>query len=202
VPLIALTGGIAAGKSTVASRLAELGATVVDADRLSRRAIEPGSPGLSAIRERFGDTVIAPDGSLDRPALGAIVFNDERSRGDLNRIVHPEVSRLSHEAFDAAFEDDPDHVVIYDVPLLAESRGADEFDAVIVVHAPAEVRIRRLVEIRGMTPAEAEGRVRAQADDATRLALADHVIDSSGTLAATVSATDALWPVLRSTVRR
>lgn len=202
MPLIALTGGIAAGKSTVASRLSALGAVVVDADRLSRQAVEIGSPGLAAIAERFGESVIAADGSLDRPALGSVVFSDEAARADLNAIVHPEVSRLSHQAFEAAFAQDPDRVVIYDVPLLAESRGAGEFDAVIVVHAPAEERIRRLVEIRNMTPAEAEGRVRAQADDAARLALADHVIDSSTSLEATITATDALWPVLVATVRR
>lgn len=202
MPLIALTGGIAAGKSTVAGRLAELGAVVVDADLLSRQAVEPGGPGLTAIRERFGDAVIGSDGSLDRPALGAVVFADENARADLNAIVHPEVSRLSHEAFEAAFAEDEDRVVIYDVPLLAESRGAGEFDAVVVVHAPAEERIRRLVEIRKMTPSEAEGRVRAQADDATRLALADHVIDSSTSVDATIAATDALWPKLVSTVRR
>ncbi len=202
MPLIALTGGIAAGKSTVASRLAELGAVVVDADRLSRQAVEVGSPGLSAIRERFGDTVIAGDGSLDRPALGAVVFSDEGARADLNAIVHPEVSRLSQEAFAAAFAEDPGRVVVYDVPLLAESRGAAEFDVVVVVHAPAEERIRRLVEIRRMTPAEAEGRVRAQADDAARLALADHVIDSSVSVESTVAATDALWPKLEATVRK
>lgn len=202
MPLIALTGGIAAGKSTVASRLAELGAVVVDADRLSRQAVEVGSPGLAAIRTRFGDEVIADDGSLDRPALGAVVFSDEGARADLNAIVHPEVSRLSQEAFAAAFAEDPDRVVVYDVPLLAESRGAAEFDAVVVVHAPAEERIRRLVEIRRMTPAEAEGRVQAQADDAARLALADHVIDSSVSVVSTVAATDALWPTLEATVRK
>lgn len=202
MPLIALTGGIAAGKSTVAGRLAELGAVVVDADRLSRQAVEVGSPGLRAVAERFGDSVIAADGSLDRPALGAVIFSDEAARADLNAIVHPEVSRLSHEAFEVAFAEDPDRVVVYDVPLLAESRGAGEFDAVVVVHAPAEERIRRLIEIRGMTPAEAVGRVRAQADDATRLALADHVIDSSESVPATLAATDTLWPALVSTVRR
>jgi dephospho-CoA kinase len=202
VPLIALTGGIAAGKSTVAGRLAELGAAVVDADRLARVAVEPGSPGLAAVEAAFGADVIAADGSLDRAALGAVVFADAVSRHRLNAIVHPEVERLSHELFDAAFSDDPDAVVIYDVPLLAESRGRAEFDAVVVVHAPAEERVRRLVDLRGMTEDDARRRVAAQASDADRLAMADHVIDSSESLEATLSAVDALWPTLRSIPRR
>ncbi|BDI22742.1 dephospho-CoA kinase [Herbiconiux sp. L3-i23] len=202
MPLIALTGGIAAGKSTVAARLEALGAVIVDADVLSRVAVEPGSPGLEAIEREFGSAVIGPDGALDRPALGAIVFGDAAARERLNAIVHPEVGRLSQRAFADAFALNPAAVVVYDVPLLAEARGRREFDAVVVVHAPADVRIQRLVEKRGMTRDEAERRIGAQAGDDERLALADHVIDSSRTLAETIAEVDALWPVLRGTLRR
>ncbi|MCU1437773.1 MAG: dephospho-CoA kinase [Naasia sp.] len=198
MPLIGLTGGIASGKSTVARRLAELGAAVVDADVLSRDAVAPGSPGLRAVYREFGDGVLTADGSLDRPALGAIVFADGDARERLNAIVHPEVSRLSHAAFAAAIAADPDAVVVYDVPLLVEAGRADEFDSVVVVHAPAEERIRRMVQLRGMAAEEAERRVRAQASDQERLAIADHVIDASRTLEDTLAAVDSLWGTLRA----
>ena len=202
MPLIALTGGIASGKSTVAARLEDLGAVVVDADLLAREAVQPGSPGLQAVVGEFGDAVLTQEGALDRPALGAIVFADSSARHRLNSIVHPEVERLSHARFAAAFDADPDAVVVYDVPLLAEARGRAEFDAVVVVHAPAEERIRRMIELRGMTAEDAERRVGAQASDAERIAMADHLIDSSGTLGETLSAVDALWPALAATQRR
>ncbi|KQS07807.1 dephospho-CoA kinase [Curtobacterium sp. Leaf183] len=193
--IIGLTGGIAAGKSTVSGRWAELGAVVVDADRLARQAVAPGSPGLARVAERFGPDVIAPDGSLDRPALGAVVFSDPAARRDLERITHPEVWRLAQQAFDSAAAADPDAVVVYDVPLLAEARGSRplRFDAVVVVDAPAAVRVRRLVEHRGMDEAEAERRIGAQASDAERLALADHVVDATGTLDQTLASADAVW---------
>ncbi|SFF76246.1 dephospho-CoA kinase [Curtobacterium sp. YR515] len=193
--IIGLTGGIAAGKSTVSGRWAEHGAVVVDADRLARDAVAPGSPGLAQVAERFGPGVIAPDGSLDRPALGAIVFADAAARKDLERITHPEVWRLAQAAFDAAEAADPGAVVVYDVPLLAEARGSRplRFDAVVVVDAPAAQRIERLVEHRGMPRDEAERRVAAQASDADRLALADHVVDATGTLADTIRSADKVW---------
>jgi dephospho-CoA kinase len=193
VTLIGLTGGIASGKSTVARRLAESGAVVVDADQLAREAVAPGSPGLAAVAAEFGPSILAADGALDRPALGAIVFADADARARLNAIVHPEVGRLSRARFGEALAEDPAAVVVYDVPLLAESRGAHEFDRVVVVHAPAEERIRRLVEFRGMAEDEARRRVLAQATDEERLAMADDVIDASGTLGATLEQADALW---------
>jgi dephospho-CoA kinase len=193
VTLIGLTGGIASGKSTVARRLAESGAVVVDADQLAREAVAPGSPGLRAVASAFGPGVLAADGSLDRPALGAIVFADADARERLNGIVHPEVGRLSRARFAAAVAADPHAVVVYDVPLLAESRGAREFDRIVVVHAPAEERVRRMVEFRGMAEDEARRRVAAQASDEERLALADEVIDASGTLESTLEQADALW---------
>ncbi|PPG51196.1 dephospho-CoA kinase [Rathayibacter sp. AY2B3] len=191
--LVALTGGIASGKSTVARRLAEHGAVVVDADVLAREVVEPGEPALAAISERFGPSVIRADGTLDRPALGAIVFSDAAARADLNAITHPAVTLRSQRLFAQAAEADPAAVVVYDVPLLAEGRGAGEFDEVVVVHAPQHVRIQRLVALRGMTEEEARARVSSQASDEERLALADVVIDSSGTLEETLARTDALW---------
>ncbi|PZE62157.1 dephospho-CoA kinase [Curtobacterium sp. MCPF17_047] len=193
--IIGLTGGIAAGKSTVSRRFAGHGAVVVDADQLARDAVAPGSPGLQAVRERFGDAVIAPDGSLDRPALGAVVFVDPEARKALEAITHPEVWRLAQQRFDAAEAADPDAVVVYDVPLLAEAQGTRplRFDAVVVVDAPAAVRIGRLVEHRGMGRDDAERRVAAQASDADRLALADHVVDATGTLEQTIRSADEVW---------
>ena len=193
-----LTGGIAAGKSVVSRRLAELGAAVVDADLLAREAVAPGSPGLARVVERFGPSVIRPDGSLDRAALGAVVFADEAARRDLEAITHPEVRALSRARMAEAVADDPARVVVYDVPLLVETRGSGEFDLVVVVHAPAEERLRRLVELRGADEADARRRIAAQADDAARLAVADRVVDASGTLEGTLAAVDALWPELRS----
>ncbi|WP_439563742.1 dephospho-CoA kinase [Microcella sp.] len=191
--VIGLTGGIAAGKSAIAARLAALGAIVIDADVLAREAVAPGSPGLAAIRDRFGDAVLAPDGSLDRPALGARVFSDPEARAALNAIVHPEVQRLYRERLARIEADDPRAIVVYDVPLLVEARSADEFATVVVAHAPAEQRVERLVALRGMERASAEDRVAAQASDAERLAAADVVIDSSGTLTHTLEQVDALW---------
>ncbi|MDX2026102.1 dephospho-CoA kinase [Microcella sp.] len=191
--VIGLTGGIAAGKSVVASRLAHLGAFVIDADVLAREAVAVGSPGLEAIRERFGDGVLAPDDTLDRAALGALVFADSGARADLNAIVHPEVHRLYHERLAAVESADPRAIVVYDVPLLVEARLAEEFALVVVVHAPAEERLERLVSLRGLDRASAQQRVDAQASDAERLAVADVVIDSSGTLDETIDQVDALW---------
>jgi dephospho-CoA kinase len=191
--LIGLTGGIAAGKTVVADRLAELGAVRIDADRLAREVVEPGTPALAEIARRFGPGVIAADGSLDRPALGAVVFQDPDARRDLEGITHPAVRALSAERMAQAGEADADAVVVYDIPLLVESGRVDEFDRVVVVHAPREERIRRLVEIRGMSPEEAARRIASQATDEERLAVADHVIDSGVSLASTLAQTDRLW---------
>jgi len=190
---IALTGGIAAGKSTVGARLAELGAVVVDADGLAREAVAPGSEGLARIAESFGPAVIAEDGSLDRAALGAIVFADPERRRELESITHPVVRRLAAERMSAAESADPGAVVVYDVPLLVESGPDHGFELVVVAHAPAAVRIERMVALRGMDRAEAERRVGAQASDAARLAIADVVIDTDGTLDATLEQVDRLW---------
>jgi dephospho-CoA kinase len=193
VRILGLTGGIAAGKSVVARRLAELGAVHVDADAIAREVVEPGTPALGEIRRRFGDAVIAPDGSLDRPALGAIVFSDADARADLNGITHPAVRRRSQELFAEAAAADPDAIVVYDVPLLVEGTRHDEFDRIVVVHADRDERVRRLVELRGMSPDEAARRIDAQASDAERLAVADDVIDANGTLDDTLRQVDELW---------
>lgn len=189
--LIGLTGGIAAGKSTVAARLAEHGAVVIDADRVAREVVEPGEPALASIAARFGDGVVV-DGALDRAALGAIVFADPDARRDLERITHPAIQARVAERI-AAHADDPDAVVVYDVPLLVEARVPHAFDAVVVAHAPAEQRIARLVELRGVAREEAERRVGSQASDDERLAVATMVVDTSGTMDETIAQVDALW---------
>jgi dephospho-CoA kinase len=193
-----LTGGIAAGKSTVAGRLAERGAAVIDADRLAREAVEPGTPGLRAVVERFGRSVVSDTGDLDRAALGRIVFTDAGARADLEAIIHPAVRELSARRMAEAVRDEPERVVVYDVPLLVESRGVGDFDVVVVVDTPRETRLRRLVELRGMTETEAEKRLDAQAPDDVRLAAADLVVEAGGTLDETRRAADGLYDRLRS----
>jgi dephospho-CoA kinase len=199
VYLIALTGGIASGKSTVARRLVELGAVLVDADALAREVVEPGMPALAAIEQRFGPSVLTPDGRLDRAALGAIVFADERSRLDLNAITHPAVWGLAKQRFADAEQRDPNAVVVYDVPLLVEASGDRpmRFDRVLVVQADRDERVRRLVELRGMSRPEAERRIDAQAGDAERLAVADDVIDANGAIEQTMRRTDDVWHALQ-----
>jgi dephospho-CoA kinase len=196
--LIGLTGGIASGKSVVSSRFAELGAVVVDADVLAREVVEPGTEALAAIAETFGPAVIAADGRLDRPALGALIFSDAEARLKLNAITHPAVWRRARELFDAAEAADPHAVVVYDVPLLAEAAGDRpiRFDRVVVVQASVETRLKRLVEIRGLGEADARRRLASQASDAERLALADDVIDSDGAMEHTLQQVDSLWAKL------
>lgn len=191
--VIGLTGGIAAGKTTVARRLAEHGAIVIDADLLAREAVAPGSPGLAAIRERFGPTVVDNSGHLNREALGALVFTDPKARTALNDIVHPEVGRLYRARLTEIAALNPEAIVVYDVPLLAEARSRAEFSRIVVVDAPERQRVERLMRIRGMTESEARSRVAAQASDDDRRAIADDVIDSSGTIESTIAQTDALW---------
>jgi dephospho-CoA kinase len=193
VDVIGLTGGIAAGKSAVAARLAELGAVIVDADQLARDVVRPGSPALAEIARRFGDGVLAADGTLDRARLADIVFADADARSELNAIVHPAVRERYDEVVTEAFGRDSNAIVVYDVPLLAEARAASEFSSVIVVDAPADVRLERLVTLRGMEPEAARARISAQMSDADRLALADEVIDASGTLEHTREQVDSLW---------
>ena len=193
MPLVALTGGIASGKSTIARRLAEHGAVVIDADQLVREVQAPGSPVLDAIADAFGDDMLRPDGSLDRAALGSRVFGDEAAIRRLNAIVHPAVRAESARRFAEAFAADPAAVVVYDVPLLVEARAEDPWELVVVAHAPADIRAARLVELRGLSEAEAAARIASQAPDEARLRIADVVIDTAGTLDDTLRQTDELW---------
>jgi dephospho-CoA kinase len=186
---IGLTGGIGSGKSTVAARLADLGATVIDADALAREVLEPGTSGLARVVERFGDGVLTPEGTLDRPGLGAIVFNDPDALADLNAIVHPLVRQRTAELLAQAGEDE---VVVNDVPLLVETGLQDGFDAVIVVEAPIAVRLSRLVD-RGLTEDDARSRIAAQASDEQRRAVATVLIDNSGSVAELRTQVDAAW---------
>ena len=176
---VGLTGGVASGKSSVAAVLAELGAVLIDADKLARGVVAPGTEGLRRVVEEFGPGMLTADGSLDRPALGAVVFGDEPARRRLEAIIHPLVRARAHELEDAA----PDGaVVVHDIPLLVETGQADRFDAVLVVDVPVPTQIARMVEQRGMTPEEAAARVAAQATREQRVAAATYVIDNTGTL--------------------
>ncbi len=189
---IGLTGGIAAGKSVVSARLTELGAVVIDHDLLAREVVATGSPGLAAIAATFGPGVITPLGTLDRSALGRTVFADPDARDRLNAIVHPLVKQAAAR-LEAAAAGLGGAVVVHDIPLLVETGQAGHFDELVVVDAPPELRVRRLVEERGLTAAEAWERLAAQADDEARLAAADVVLDGSGSVAELRAQVDARW---------
>jgi dephospho-CoA kinase len=197
VQLIAVTGGIASGKSAVAGRLAEHGAVVVDADRIAREVVEPGTPALARIAAEFGPEFVRPDGTLDRARLGALIFGDPAKRLLLNAITHPAVARRSHELFAAAAAADPDAIVVYDVPLLVDTDRTSEFDLIVAVVADIEERVRRMVSLRGMGEEDARRRIASQAGDDERVAAADVVIDANGTLDETRAQADALWERLR-----
>jgi dephospho-CoA kinase len=175
---VALTGGVASGKSTVAALLSELGAVVIDSDRLAREVVEPGTPGLDAVVREFGDKVLTADGALDRTALGTVVFADEGARRRLEGILHPLIRSRAAELEAAA---DPGALVVHDIPLLVETGQAGSFDAVLVVDVPVETQVERLLANRGWTRGDAEARVAAQADREERRSAATHVIDNTGT---------------------
>jgi dephospho-CoA kinase len=196
---VGLTGGIGAGKSTVAARLAELGAVVLDADLAARAVVAPGTEGLAEVVEAFGPEVLADDGALDRAALAELVFADEARRDALNAIVHPRVRRWMAERADAAPEGS---IVVQDIPLLAESGLAPLFDVVVVVDARDEIRIDRLVRLRGMSREQAEARIAAQAPRERRNAVADHVLANDGTEQELVEAVDGLWIGLKGALAR
>jgi dephospho-CoA kinase len=186
---IGLTGGIGSGKSTVSALLAERGAVVVDADRIAREVVEPGTPGLAAIVEAFGDAVLTPDGALDRPALAAVVFADPDARRRLDAIVHPLVRARGRELEAAAPHGS---VVVHDVPLLAETGQAASYDLVLVVLADEETRVARLVR-RGLTAEDARARIAVQATDEQRRAIADVVLDNSGPPEQLAEQVDRFW---------
>ncbi|MFH5822778.1 dephospho-CoA kinase [Georgenia sp. AZ-5] len=187
---IGLTGGIGAGKSTAARELARLGAVVIDADRIARDVVEPGTPGLAAVVAAFGPGILRADGSLDRAALGRLVFADPDARRRLGEITHPLVGRESARREAAAPQE---AIVVHDVPLIVENGLAGRYNLVVVVGADEDVRVGRLVRDRGMTREEALARVRAQATDEQRRAVADVWLDNSGTPEELVQQVHRLW---------
>lgn len=188
---IGLTGGIGAGKSTALARFEELGARVIDHDVLARRAVEPGSAALVDIVAAFGDRVVAK-GALDREALGRLVFASDVERERLNAIVHPYVTAAGLAA-DRQARLEGVEVIVHDIPLLVETGQGGDFDMVVAIAAPVELRVQRLVASRGMTRADAEARIAAQATDEERAAVADVVLDGSGTPENLAAQVDALW---------
>ena len=195
---VGLTGGIGSGKSAVSERLAALGAVVLDGDKAARAIVEPGTPGLAKIAETFGPEVVRADGSLDRAKLAGIVFSDDAARAKLNAITHP----LIHERIQAAEEaavaaGGPGTIVVHDIPLLAEGQRAADFALVIVVDVPPEVQVARLAG-RGLPEDQARARMAAQATREQRLAIADIVIDNSGTLEDLDRRVGEVWAELRA----
>lgn len=192
---VGLTGGIGAGKSEVSARLAARGAIIIDADKIAREVVEPGTPGLAAVVAEFGEQVLRPDGSLDRERLGSIVFAEADRRAALNAIVHPLVGERMNELVESAPQD---AIVVYDVPLLTENNLSELYDMVVVVDVPVETQLARLTGRRGMSEEDARARIAAQATREERLKIADYVIDNSGTLEELDAAVDALWAELKA----
>ena len=188
---VGLTGGIASGKSTVGEVFKSLGAVVIDSDQLARDVVAPGTPGLAAVVERFGAGVLAADGSLDRPALGAVVFADDRARADVNAIIHPLVREASRSI--EAMIEDPYAVVVRMIPLLVETGQAKDFDALLVVDVDEDVQLARLMERNALTVDQAKARIDAQASRIERLRVATYVIRNDGTLEQLAERTHAVW---------
>jgi dephospho-CoA kinase len=186
--LIALTGGIGSGKSTVARRWVELGATEIDADVLAREVVSPGSTGLALVAKQFGSEVLAADGTLDRAALAKIAFSSEENRKLLESILHPLIQQLALEKVEGL-----SGVIVYTIPLFVESNSKLKFDKVVTISCDEAVRVKRLVESRGMSEGEAISRISAQASDAQREAVSDIVIDSNCTMAELVSRADSAF---------
>lgn len=176
---VGLTGGIASGKSTVSAILADLGAVIIDSDKIAREVVEPGTPGLAAVVEAFGTKVLTEAGTMDRAKVGAIVFADPAQRQVLEGIIWPLVAQRSQELVEAAGHD---ALIVHDIPLLVESGQSDSFEAVIVVDAPHETALGRMVDDRGWTPEEARARIAAQASREDRRAVATYVIENTGTI--------------------
>jgi dephospho-CoA kinase len=177
---VGLTGGIGAGKSEVTRRFAALGAMIIDADAIAREVVALGTPGLDAVLTEFGEQVRAADGSLDRDKLAAIVFADNAARARLNAIVHPLIGDRVAELM--AEINEPDQIVVNDVPLIVEAGIADRYDVVVVVDSPVDLQLERLTTIRGMTTEAAQARISAQASREQRVAIADHVVTNDGDL--------------------
>ena len=188
--LVGLTGGIAAGKSAVATRWVEHGAVEIDADLLARRAVAPGSTGLNEVVSLFGAEILSVDGSLDRAKLAELVFDDSRHRGQLEAIVHPIVRQLAKEQMASC---QADAIVIYTVPLLVEAEVEHPFDIVVTVEAPEEVRVERMLQSRGMTRQQAISRLKSQASAAERANRADVILNSNQSLQLLLADADNLW---------
>ncbi|MFF1816610.1 dephospho-CoA kinase [Kribbella sp. NPDC058245] len=191
---VGLTGGIGAGKSAVSSRLAARGAIVIDSDVLAREVVAKGTEGLAEVVAEFGPEVLTAEGEMDRPAVGQIVFGDAAARKRLEAVIHPRVRARAAE-IEASAPDDA--IVVHDIPLLVETGQADKFDAVLVVDVPAAVQLERLTRQRKMDAGEAEQRIASQATREQRLAVADIVVDNSGTLAELETRLDEVWATLR-----
>ena len=196
---VGLTGGIGSGKSEVSRRLAGYGAVVIDADAIAREVVAPGTPGLAAVVGAFGDEVLTPGGQLDRERLGEIVFADPEQRSKLNAIVHPLVGTRMAEL---ETEAEPGAIVVHDVPLIAENQISGRYDLVVVVDAPEHARLSRLIKRRGMTAEQARARMAAQASREQRIAVADLIVDNSGSLAELDRQVADLWTELKRRSRR
>ncbi len=198
--LVGLTGNIASGKSTVSQMLSERGATIVDADILARRAVEPGTPGYRRIVDRWGNAVLGPDGHLDRAALRRIVFSDPEELERLNAIVHPEVERMRDALVEEA-RARGDRIVVCDIPLLFERNLVDDFDRVVLVDAPRPIRLERLVTSRGLRETEAMDMIAAQMPAELKRARADFIIDNDSTLSALERRVEDVWSALDQEAR-
>ncbi len=192
--MVGLTGGVGAGKSTVSQMLADHGAVIVDADAIARAVVEPGTPGFQEVLDAFGDEVLYYDGMLDRKALAALVFRDPVARAKLESIIHPLVRQQS-DLMTALADDDA--IVVHDVPLLAETGRTEAYDVIVVVDAPEDVRIARLLHSKGWDVAAAKDRIAAQSSSAQRLAIADEVVENTGDIAQLQIHVDALWERLK-----
>ena len=197
---VGLTGGIGSGKSEVSRLLASHGAVVIDADLIAREVVGVGTTGLAAIVEEFGREVLQADGSLDRAALGRLVFSDSAALGRLNALVHPLIAERTRELFHRAAADGAD-VVVHDVALLVENGLVENYDAVVVVAAEAQTQLDRLVRLRGMSEDEARGRIAAQAPLEAKLAVATHVVRNDGPLEELAPQVEQLWSSLRDEAR-
>lgn len=189
-----LTGGIGSGKSMVSALLRERGARLIDGDTIAREIVEPGEPALAALVERFGPGILRPDGSLDRAGLAGIVFHDGDALAAMNAIMLPRIEARAQELTEA-YAEAGEQVVVHDSPLLVETGQQDRFDVVVVVTAPLDVRLERLID-RGLDRADAQARIAAQATDEQRAAVADFIIDNGGSRAATEAQVDRIWAQL------
>ncbi|WP_218031486.1 dephospho-CoA kinase [Paenibacillus kobensis] len=194
---IGLTGGIACGKSTVAAMLVERGARLVDADQVAREVVLPGEPALRAVAERFGQAVLHDDGTLNRQALGAIVFGQEDKRRELEAILHPAIRQRMREQMERWEQEDPDAIIIADIPLLYETGQQSSYEGVIVVYVPVTVQRERLMSRNGLTAKEADNRIHLQMDIERKRELADWVINNSGSVEHTRELVAKLWDELR-----